>query len=156
MKQFSRQRTYFYSARCLLCLKKFSVPKLSDFSFGEYLYHTKDGKIYANFSAFDELDISSFVEEKIDQNTVGRLVNEIQKNLKQKVIGKIADRPQQEIDFETGNYICPRCGSKLVKVNENKRLKAERLPKLSFEEFKKLDKESKDNFIQRKLESELN
>lgn len=149
-------KTFFYSARCLICLKKFQVPKLSDFRFGEYLFSTIDGKEYANYSVTEELDISELIDDKLKQNTLGKNLNEIQKNrLKYRLIGKISDQSESK-EFIEGKYVCPRCGSKVVHLNEKQRIRAERIPKLNFEKFKSLSKQERDDLIQGKIDSELN
>ncbi|MBU0764586.1 MAG: hypothetical protein KJ607_07110 [Bacteroidetes bacterium] len=153
----SKARTLFYAARCLICLKKFAVPKLSEFSFGEFLYSSKDGKLFANYSVYDELDISEMIDDKINQNTIGKRINEIKKTeLKYKLIGKIADMPDDMDGYITGKYVCPRCGSKIVFLNDKKKIKAERLPRLQFRQFKSLTEKEREELIQQKISKELN
>ena len=101
---------YFFLNTCQNCANDIEIPLLGDFSYGEIILQTSDGKDF-------------LVAVLIDNDTFGHIDQAIVKSGKknidsQKILSKLAD-PFNGKTFTDSYPICPKCCSKLRHYNDD-------------------------------------
>ncbi|HNW51076.1 MAG TPA: hypothetical protein PKH79_08345 [Prolixibacteraceae bacterium] len=134
------------------CLSVADVPWLSDFSYGEFLYGSVDGKEIRYYNALD-CPTWKFVDEMI-----GELFNDHKRKRQgvtiQKIIGLIADREDPDV-FYTPDIYCPVCHSKIQAIDLNQRTGLQEYRDLTFQKFESMDPTEKRNTIGQLIKSIL-
>jgi hypothetical protein len=133
-----------FKSMCSNCHSEVDVPLLSDFSYGEFLYGSVDGKEVRYYGAL-ECPNWKFVDEIMD----GRYNYQDRKRQGttiQKIIWLIADRDNPDV-FYTPDIYCPVCRSKIQSIDPNQRTGFQEYRDLSFQKFERMDPNEKRNTI---------
>jgi len=105
-------RAAVFQARCIFCGDEFYAPKLSDFSYGEFIYSNQSGFKY--FYAPDH-PVWNFIESYvIAQND---LREKHHGSIIQRLIGLIADRTGKDA-YQNEHVCCQTCGRKSAWISE--------------------------------------
>ena len=135
-----------FKAKCnkLTCQLDIDVPLLSDFSYGEFLYGSIDGKLIKYYCGLD-CPIWKFVDTVISETYKDKKGTEIGAAI-QTIIGLIADRDETEIFF-TQDIYCPKCKSKIKSINSNIKTGLLEYMDLTFNNFENMNQTDKKNKI---------
>lgn len=121
-----------FNATCEKCKHRFTVPLLSDMSYGEFLYIDKNGLDHKYYCGLDEShwEMIEPIVDKFDTKHRFDKGDEIRR-----IIGLIADRPSETDYYLTGKWICPACNSDSVAVEGTNRIDFVDVEDLLFERF---------------------
>jgi hypothetical protein len=139
-----------FRAKCpkSTCLLDIDVPLLSDFSYGEFMYGSIDGKSIKYYCGLD-CKTWKFVDAVISEISKDEKPTE-QGVVIQKIIGCIADRDDKDIYF-TQDIYCPECQTKIKATNADVQTGVRDYPDLTFAGFESLNHEDRRNKIQELL-----
>ena len=134
-----------FKAKCkkLTCRLDIDAPLLSDFSYGEFLYGSIDGKLIKYYCGLD-CKTWKFVDTIISEIYKDKNRTE-QGTIIQKIIGLIADRDNKDI-YYTQDIYCPKCQYKIKSINSNIKTGLQEYMDLTFNDFEnmnQIDKKSK-------------
>lgn len=126
------------------CQHNFEVPQLSDFSYGEHLYHSIDGLDHQYLNSMDHqvwdqvaTTVSSIFSTK-DQVKIGGTI--------QKIIGLIADRKAPDTYYSLLER-CPKCQSTDLFIDENNKTGSMEVSHLSFHRYTHLSESDRIRLI---------
>ena len=139
-------RVATFKAKCnkLTCRLDMDAPLLSDFSYGEFLYGSIDGKLIKYYCGLDCKTwefVDTFISEiykDINRTEQGAVI--------QKNIGLIADRDDMDM-YYTQDIYCPKCKSKIKSINSNIKTGLQEYMDLTFNDFESMNKIDKKNKI---------
>lgn len=142
-----------FKAKCKKssCGHDFDVPLLSDFTYGEFIYSSIDGKEFRYYNSLD-CETWNFIDKTVSEY-LGKKNREEIGTIIQKIIGLVADRQNPDIYF-TQDIHCPKCHSKVESVNDNNKTGLKEFEILTFNNFTKLIESEKRKLIFR-LSSEF-
>jgi hypothetical protein len=131
----------FFEASCHVCGHKFSMPLLSDFSYGEFTFHGEKHAVFGFLSAHEEPAWQD-IESRLRQ--VGLLaISPTRSNIEHfhRVIAASADAisGQQLVPFP----VCPSCGARSVAYGDSKQLNIREIPRVTFHKYQSLSNEMK-------------
>ena len=127
---------YNFKNTCKKCCNDIEFPLLGDFSYGEIILQTKDGRDF-------------YIAELIDNEVFKFIVEYLQKDQQllpkkadpQKVLTLVADKQDGKF-FSMEYHICPICKSKQNHYSDNSRTNTIELAFATWNEFQQLtDKE---------------
>ncbi|WP_417289777.1 hypothetical protein [Corallibacter sp.] len=96
-----------FNVRCYICWKKFVIPALSDFNYGEFLFVNYKTREFRHFNRFDKNGIEKIISEKLNSDQELQFKNDETKgNIYLKLVGKLSDGEFEPI---FSNVKCPRC-----------------------------------------------
>ncbi len=135
-----------FKAKCknTECRHDFDAPLLSDFSYGEFLYGTIDGKEVRYYCSLD-CEIWDFIDQTVSRYFGKKNREEIGVMI-QKTVGFVADRQNTEIYF-TQDIYCPQCCSKVRSIDTDDKTGRGNYAHLTFEEFRQLGEWEKEKLI---------
>jgi len=127
-----------FQAKCHQCSASFSHPSLGDFSYGENLFFTGDGKhsVYAN--AFDEFP-----------KKVRQLLGDEDPSQFWNVLASLADPISEQPLIQ--KLVCPHCGSTSLESWNGNRVGSLSVPPASFQGSSQLN----DNDLSRRIQKAL-
>lgn len=88
-----------FEAKCADCQKVFDHPSLGDMAYGEFIFCSENGKVYAYCNAFEAAP--KLIEVLLPENLVGELFQPALSALADPIFG-------QQL---TNSIHCPNCGS---------------------------------------------
>ncbi len=138
------QQVQFFQASCQACRRKFSMPLLSDFSYGEFIFHGERGGVYGFLLALEEPAWED-IETRLQR--VGVLaVSPTQKNTKDidrfhRVIAACSDAigGQALVPFP----VCPSCQSHSIAYGDSTPLGIRDIPRVTFGAYQLLSEAMK-------------
>ena len=126
------------------CQLDIYVPVLSDFSYGEFIYGSIDGKLIKYYCGlgcktweFVDTVVSEICKDK-NRREQGAVI--------QKIIGLIADRDDEDMYF-TRNIYCPKCHTQIKSINFDMKTGLQEYPDLTFTDFERMNQLDKKNRI---------
>jgi hypothetical protein len=96
-----------FRVRCFVCWKRFSIPAISELSYGTFLFVNYKTREFRSYSRISNPEIETRITAEIHSDAELKSENDTSKgNLSLKLIGKLSDG-----DFEPiFRYVkCPRC-----------------------------------------------
>lgn len=132
----------FFKAFCWRCFRNVHVPLVSDFSYGELLFQTQNGKLFAHVSLIDNPFFEAILTE-IEQS--GET-----KSDPQEVLARLAD-PIENQSLQAGPYRCPRCNRRLLSVNDNRHDSFGFVPEATWAAFNRLSVQEQKGAIQQAI-----
>ena len=131
----------FFEGSCRACRHKFSMPLLSDFSYGEFILHGKRQHVFGFLSSLDEPawdDIDARLRQAglFSAFATGRDIDRFHR-----VIAASADAigGQRLVPFP----VCPSCGSRSIAYGDSKPQDIRSVPRVTFSEYQQLSSEMK-------------
>ena len=119
-----------FNVRCYICWKKFVIPALSDFNYGEFLFVNYKTREFRHFNRIEENGIEKIISEKLNSNQELLFKNEDTKgNVYLKLVGKLSDGEFEPI---FSNVKCPRCNCGFHSFPDDK-IGITNIAKLTFE-----------------------
>ncbi|MBK8093779.1 MAG: hypothetical protein IPK32_17835 [Verrucomicrobiaceae bacterium] len=129
-------KVQFFSAKCQACGHGFSMPLLSDFSYGEFIFHGERQCVFGFLSAQDEpawedievrLRRSALLGDRPTRPQIERL---------HRVIAVAADSiaGQRLVSFP----VCPSCGARSVAYGDSDPQGIHEIPQVSFQQYQSL------------------
>ncbi len=137
-------------AKCKLWGHRFEVPLLSDFSYGDFIYSSQDGKKHRFFESLNN-KTWNFVEKIVSDdyrysNHSGDII--------QMIIGRVADKDQSVKFFQNRKTICPECGENVCHVFINDIVGFVEVEEMTFHSFEKLSTKEKAKEVKSILDSQ--
>jgi hypothetical protein len=131
-----KYKVEFFRATCSACGHQFSMPLLSDFSYGQFIFHGKCNRVFGFLSAHDEpvwedirvrLQRAAFLPQSPSRSQIDKLHS---------VIAGAADSiaGQQLVPFP----VCPSCGARTVSYGDSDSQGVHEIPRVSFHGYEKL------------------
>lgn len=123
-----------FNTRCFVCWKKFSIPALSDFNYGELLFVNYKTREFRHFNRFDKVEIEKIISAKLNNDEELQFENDDTKgNTYLKLVGKLSDGEFEPIFSQVK---CPRCKIGFHSL-PNKKSGITNITELTFENSKK-------------------
>jgi len=123
-----------FNVRCYVCWKQFSIPALSDFSYGEFLFVNYKTREFRYFCYFENENIEKIVTTKLNSDPTFKNKNDYKKgDIGLKLIAKLSDGEFEPI---FSNVKCPRCKCGFHSFPNNK-IGMTNIAELTFEKFNK-------------------
>ena len=134
-----QRNIYYFQNTCNNCYNNIEIPLLGDFSYGELIFQTLDGK---DFLIADLIDNKTF-------SKIEKITNESRNNQigSQKILTKLADPFKGKAYSETFP-ICPICRKELRRYNDNKKTTRHIINYVSWSEFENLSIEKQNKRIE--------
>lgn len=128
---------YNFKNTCQKCFNDIEFPLLGDFSYGEMILQTKDGKDFYLAELIDNKTFNFILEHlKCDRELI------TEKGDPQKVLTLVADKPDGK-EFSADYPICPFCKNKQNHYSDNIRTNTRELPFATWSEFHRLTESEK-------------
>jgi len=140
---------YKFKNTCYRCFSIVEIPLLSDFSYGDLLFQTRDGQDFYYANLIDNLTFDLIL------NILGTN-KDLQKNKidAQQVLALLMDNPSGKEVF-AGYLICPNCKRKQRHFNDNVRASLIEIPLATWHDFESLTEDDKIIEIWRIAENRL-
>ena len=138
MDKTSKTRTvYNFLNTCYKCFNDIEYPLLGDFSYGELIFQTADGKDFFLVELIDNKTfdfVCEFLKNKVGQK--------ISKADPQKVLALLADKVNEK-EFAIDYPICPICKRRQNHFNDNNRTTQRQIGFATWTDFESLTQENK-------------
>lgn len=124
----------FFEARCHECGRKFVMPLLGDFSYGQFIFHGEKGKVFGYLLALENLawdDITTRLRQA-GVFTNSRKSEEIDRL--HQVIAASADAISEQ--RLTSLPVCPICYSRSIAYGDSTPLEVREVPLVTFDEYR--------------------
>lgn len=128
----------FFEAKCKTCGTMFGNPLLSDFSYGQFIARSEDGKHFAYLDALSEPAVE-YIENILDNELKEYSIIKNKPFCFQYIISKCADKISSKYMKIYGEPICPNCNSKNIDYDNGGKLFCKEIPKLLFSSFLSLN-----------------
>ena len=123
-----------FKVRCYVCWKKFLIPALSDFSYGESLFVNYKTREFRYFYRIENQEVESIITAKLNSDTtLAQKNNNTKGNTALNLVGKLSDGEFEPI---LSQVKCPRCNIGFHSF-PNKKSGLTNIAELTFEESKK-------------------
>lgn len=136
-----------HRVKCLGCSREYYKPFISNFSYGEFVMESVDGKTFAYLSSYDNSDwdnIKSVFDAAFKYDTTQW--NEYRIHF-QSIFGKLADRIETaEVQIVQKNR-CRYCQSSDLEVSETDVGGNTEIPVVTFVEFNEHSREEREQLI---------
>jgi hypothetical protein len=129
----------FFEASCDACRHRFSMPLLSDFSYGEFILHGERQTIFGFLSAHDEPAWDDIEGRLRRAGLFSASATRLEIDRFQRVIAASADTISGErlVLFP----VCPSCGSRSLAYDDSKPQGIRDVPRVTFGEYQLLSDE---------------
>ncbi len=131
------QTVYNFKNTCHNCFNDIEYPLLSDFSYGELIFQTKDGQDFGIAVLIDNITFEFVVQTlKKDKELERKKVDP------QKILTLVADKLNNK-EFTTDYPICPICKKRQRHFNDNVRTTKRELNFVTWHDFENLTSDDK-------------
>jgi len=127
-------------AKCKSCGQHFETPLLSDFSYGEFVYSSRNGQRYQYLLGINNKTwdfVQSVVNADIEVKTKdkGEII--------QKVMGLVADNESKTDFYQNEKLICPTCGRDAKILDRDNVTGFIEIDEMTFDRFERLTADEK-------------
>ena len=129
-------KVQFFNASCQACGQIFSMPLLSDFSYGEFIFHGERDHVFSFLSAFEEAAWDDIENRLRQAGLLADSPSRQQVQLMHRVIAAAADMisGQRLVPFP----VCPSCGSSSVTYGDSEPQGIREIPGVTFNQYQML------------------
>lgn len=126
-------------AKCRPWGHKFETPLLSDFSYGQIIYSSKDGKSFRYLEAINN-GTWNFVQKTVSNNN--KKIKDEGETI-QTILGLIADKYPNTDFYQNQKIICPTCGRNAWHVFRDDIAGFVDVKEMTFDRFERLTADDK-------------
>src|SRR6267154_6330297 len=131
----------FFKASCHACGHRFSMPLLSDFSYGQFILHGERQSVFGFLSAHDEPAWEDIDDRLLRAGLFSASATRPDIDRFHRVVAASADAigGQHLVPFP----VCPSCGSRSVAYGDSRPQGIRDVPRVTFGEYQLLSDEMK-------------
>jgi hypothetical protein len=129
-------KVQFFSAKCQACGHRFSMPVLSDFSYGEFIFHGERQRVFGFLSAHEEPAWEDIDARLRRAALLGDSPSRPEINRLHRVIAAAADSiaGQRLVPLP----VCPSCGARSVAYGDSDPQGIHEIPSVTFQQYQSL------------------